>query len=657
MAVCKSLPMRAARRKFCTAMLVRDICFDTPTASFGYSHTRVRFGLWTDPSVGRTLRVAVKEVSLSRAEREQFSRDAASRIRNEAEVLRQAGSHRSILRFFGSEEWQSSPTDGRVLSLITEECNGGTLDDQTCGDWRRTLSDIADGMAHLHSRGICHRDLKPSNVFLVSGKGMPSVRIGDFDRAVRVDHDSLLAEPTGTLLYTAPEVLRASLHAAEGSSFAFQGPPADVYSFAMIAFGLVERRTPFSEISFAAGLPGSRSVADFNNAVVFQDMRPLFDPCLTIKEGPGVLARVRSLIRECWAPCPVSRPSFAAIHGILSELDDGGSGAAIFSVPPSKALQPADRGIAFFSAQGQRLAMEDAGVAFRTASPARAVVAVFDGHGGSEVATFAQRWLEARATRDEWWASLCPQAVSPASVCGLSDTADPNEANAAYHALSALEVAAGEEFRHRHGVDASGSTATLLIVEDSRISVAWLGDSQAVLCRQGDCGTDGVESGVVTAHAISSEHKPDSPDERLRIAAAGGLVRRNTRTMDDGNDYPYGPSRVFCANGSGGLAVTRALGDLHLRPVVSGEAEASLLRRLPGDLFIIVATDGLWDVFSHHDACLFVVEQHSALRRSQSEADAATLSRLLVDEALTRGSQDNVTVAVILLHAPDLELK
>jgi hypothetical protein len=43
--------------------------------------------------------------------------------------------------------------------------------------------------------------------------------------------------------------------------------------------------------------------------------------------------------------------------------------------------------------------------------------------------------------------------------------------------------------------------------------------------------------------------------------------------MDDGNEYPYGPHRVYTADGKGGLAVSRALGDGMFGGLVSSEAE------------------------------------------------------------------------------------
>ncbi|KAJ0103407.1 hypothetical protein Patl1_06445 [Pistacia atlantica] len=92
--------------------------------------------------------------------------------------------------------------------------------------------------------------------------------------------------------------------------------------------------------------------------------------------------------------------------------------------------------------------------------------------------------------------------------------------------------------------DAVGSTAVVAVVTPDKIVVSNCGDSRAVLCRNG------------VAVPLSSDHKPDRPDELLRIQEAGGRVI-----------YWEGP-RVL-----GVLAMSRAIGDNYLKPFVIPEPE------------------------------------------------------------------------------------
>ncbi|KAK4791755.1 hypothetical protein SAY86_032168 [Trapa natans] len=93
-----------------------------------------------------------------------------------------------------------------------------------------------------------------------------------------------------------------------------------------------------------------------------------------------------------------------------------------------------------------------------------------------------------------------------------------------------------------------GSTAVVAIVTPDKIIVANCGDSRAVLCRKGK------------AIPLSVDHKPDRPDELERIHAAGGSV------------IYWNGARLL-----GVLAMSRAIGDIFLKPYVSCEPERRAL--------------------------------------------------------------------------------
>ena len=90
------------------------------------------------------------------------------------------------------------------------------------------------------------------------------------------------------------------------------------------------------------------------------------------------------------------------------------------------------------------------------------------------------------------------------------------------------------------------------------------------------------------------------------------------------------------------------------------------------DQFIILASDGLWDVFDSQEAVDFVTSawlgfeqnqreselEHQQARRSSDrrkvrasiERRQALMSRYLVEEALRRGTLDNTTAVVVWLR-------
>ena len=111
------------------------------------------------------------------------------------------------------------------------------------------------------------------------------------------------------------------------------------------------------------------------------------------------------------------------------------------------------------------------------------------------------------------------------------------------------------------------------------------------------------------------------------------------------------------------LSLSRAIGDRFAKPAVSGEAE---IKRFPvveeGDEFILLASDGLWDVMSSSEVVSFV---HNRLDspaktggkpvgpKSAKLVRRKSMSRFVANEAIKRGSGDNVCVVIVWLKGID----
>ncbi|KAF2599002.1 hypothetical protein F2Q68_00012313 [Brassica cretica] len=122
------------------------------------------------------------------------------------------------------------------------------------------------------------------------------------------------------------------------------------------------------------------------------------------------------------------------------------------------------------------------------------------------------------------------------------------------------------------------------------------------------------------AFAVSRDHKPDQSDERERIENAGGFVMW------------AGTWRV-----GGVLAVSRSFGDRLLKQYVIADPEIQEEKIDDSLEFLILASDGLWDVFSNEEAVAVVKEVE--------EPEEST--KKLVGEAIKRGSADNITCVVV----------
>ena len=103
---------------------------------------------------------------------------------------------------------------------------------------------------------------------------------------------------------------------------------------------------------------------------------------------------------------------------------------------------------------------------------------------------------------------------------------------------------------------------------------------------------------------------------------------------------------IFRVNGN--LALSRAIGDRSERPIVTAEPEIISVPIEDGvDEFILLASDGLWDVMDSQDAVDYVKSVLSHLQEDGYDRDMIATS--IVEEALRRGTYDNITVLIIWL--------
>mgnify|MGYP006090641375 CR=1 FL=1 len=143
----------------------------------------------------------------------------------------------------------------------------------------------------------------------------------------------------------------------------------------------------------------------------------------------------------------------------------------------------------------------------------------------------------------------------------------------------------------------AGTTATVVYLHGNACWVACSGDSRAVL--------GSLRSGEIVGTDLCKDHKPDDPIEIARIRAAGG---RTTPAGRNGS-----PARLWNAEGSCGLAMSRSVGDHSMRgsghipdPELHEHTLAPSEGSADGDCFVIVASDGVWEFITSQEACEIV---------------------------------------------------
>jgi len=273
---------------------------------------------------------------------------------------------------------------------------------------------------------------------------------------------------------------------------------------------------------------------------------------------------------------------------------------------------------AVYSEQGLRATMEDEDILLQDFATSNwrhcSYFAIYDGHGGRDCVSFVKQHLHvnvcmalhARGGLDK--SSQVHHDIFESLTAGFQET------DRQFLKMSqALEGLNG----------GSGCAAVVACVIGGWVWCANVGDSRAILCRDG------------RAVQLSLDHKPDREDEAKRIESAGGFVSFR---------------RVL-----GRLAVSRAFGDEEYKvqldsangkQLVVADPEIRVERLTPQDEFLFMACDGLFDVFSSQEAVNFIHSRLSAMPSNEQDPQRAVQD--IVHEAIQdRGSRDNVTALLV----------
>lgn len=304
-------------------------------------------------------------------------------------------------------------------------------------------------------------------------------------------------------------------------------------------------------------------------------------------------------------------------HDLPSSLDSSNSSRAV--------------GIALF--QGRKKFMEDFLLVDTNPQLGFDLYAVADGHLGTRAAQFATENL---------------LLIVSSNFALLPATTTRAEREFAEHVAlrqTFLELHSGfmrsitKSSASEHGdSDFSGCTLTVVLYfrDEQRLVSANVGDSRAIALLRAKGHGDGTTTEQIVP--LSVDHWPNAADERARIESSGGFVSF------------VGLWRVV-----GQLAVSRSIGDQHLRQYVSAEPSVFHTNLAEFDhrgAVLVVASDGLWEAMSNEDALRFVREQ----QRKRSATTDSTLLDLggmaqdLVIEGYVRGSQDNLAVILVELE-------
>jgi protein phosphatase 2C len=239
--------------------------------------------------------------------------------------------------------------------------------------------------------------------------------------------------------------------------------------------------------------------------------------------------------------------------------------------------------------------MEDRYVVIRDFHMGYSLFAVFDGHGGSEIADFCKEnlpWtlrnmmdhygiMDMRTILDQTFMTLNKSV--PEGLCYMC-----------------------------------GTTALVMLMHQNHVWVANCGDSRAIM---------NIEDRV---KSLTSDHKPGQLREKRRIEALGGHVIN-----------VQGVPRVI-----GELAVSRSIGDRRYHPLVTAKPDVYYHTISPSNKFFVLATDGLWDVMNSTEVNRFVWNTLSN-NTDHPQPYQTACTQLMTFAYQRRDAEDNMTIIVI----------
>ena len=243
--------------------------------------------------------------------------------------------------------------------------------------------------------------------------------------------------------------------------------------------------------------------------------------------------------------------------------------------------------------------------------------AIFDGHGGKDVASFLS-------------INLHHFLIDEINNINFGTNDEENISNIIHSIKSAFMKIDQNILSNENFANDVGSTATLIFIYYNNLN-------ENILNNNNDNGNKNVERTLICANIgdsngylitksnisqITKPHKCEDTSEVQRIKGTGGIVFQG---------------RIF-----GKLILTRTLGDKEMKKYGVIPVPDFYTKKIEkDDLFVIIASDGIWDVIN---------EEELYKMGNEKELSSEIFSKKIMDLAKERDTRDNSSCIVIKLN-------
>lgn len=272
--------------------------------------------------------------------------------------------------------------------------------------------------------------------------------------------------------------------------------------------------------------------------------------------------------------------------------------------------------------QGWRMSMEDAHISTPDLEENVSLFAVFDGHGGAEVAKFCadkfgDELKKNQAFKEKKYKDALEQTFLRMDEILL--------------APDGLKILSAYKQDTEMQTTFAGCTANVVLIAGNKMYVANAGDSRCISYLKDN-----------TVLPLSTDHKPDNEEEKKRIVKAGGYVS-DGRVNDN-------------------LNLSRAIGDLEYKKSTELKPEEQIIsafpdvveRTLDGDQFIIIGCDGIWETKTAEEICDVTSQRLNSNPVGKISVVVGELLDMLIAKETTEGMGcDNMSCIIVQFKKSD----
>lgn len=193
-----------------------------------------------------------------------------------------------------------------------------------------------------------------------------------------------------------------------------------------------------------------------------------------------------------------------------------------------------------------------------------------------------------------------------------------------------------------YDISNSGSTSVLVFFVDDVLICSNVGDSECFLF---NCS----EEDLWTFESLSKVHLASDEKEKKRIIENGGEI--HPYYEEDG--IFEGPDRIYAKNKTyPGLVMSRTIGDLEAKKIgVISEPDLILKKIDDNSKFLIMGSDGLWDVVKPYDIIRIV---RPYFNKGDIEGACQILMRKAVQQWQKNNEErDDITIIVVFIGTPN----